>query len=317
MKRYRWKVSHKEHGMKLLPFLREKCEAYPSVKSLKRAIENKCCTIDGKVEFFSTHPLSKNQIIELRFSEEKQQRISPKILYEDEDLIIFDKPAGLITKLENFIEIGSNEEWQLVHRLDKETSGCLILAKNGKTGKKMGELFSLRKVKKGYLAIVDKKINQDEGTIDQYLVKKAEYDGGSIYGPSFIKKGKKAITNWKSLQKQPFASLIFCNPVTGRTHQIRAGFTSIGHPILGDWQYAKNFACKYQPKRHLLHAYELQFLHPISGKLITVHAPIPDDFLEALKILWLNAIDLNHQNLGNWGCDPILANPRSAKEELS
>jgi len=96
---------------------------------------------------------------------------------------------------------------------------------------------------------------------------------------------KKAVTLWRYLKRSKSASLLLCQPMTGRTHQLRVHLSYIGHPILGDTLYAKHFFCKVSPIRHLLHAYILRFPHPISHQIITVKAKVPEDFKGYLKEL--------------------------------
>ncbi|HSX12009.1 MAG TPA: RluA family pseudouridine synthase [Rhabdochlamydiaceae bacterium] len=278
MKTYRLQVTAKDHGMGLLSFLRDKCKGQQlSVKALKRAIDGKQCSVNGRVQFFSTHTLSTGDRIELRLSEEKRNPSSLQTLFEDDYLLICNKPAGLVCTPDI-------NRYSLVHRLDKETSGVLIFAKESLVEEKMAALFAKRQMKKQYLAIVDGQL-QDEGKLDHFLVPKTSFDGAVLYGLSKKKNGKRAITFWKCLERGADASLVSIEPITGRTHQIRVQFEVLGHPVLGDWHYAAQFQCSYRPVRHLLHSYQIQFVHPITGKNMDVIAPLPQDFLEAKTAL--------------------------------
>ncbi|HSX03734.1 MAG TPA: RluA family pseudouridine synthase [Rhabdochlamydiaceae bacterium] len=280
MKTFRLEVKPKDHGAGLLSFLRDKCKGQQiSVKALKRAIDEKKCTVNGRVEYFSTHHLSSGDRIELKFSDEKKSLGALSTLFEDESLLICNKPAGLVCT-------ANMNAHHLIHRLDKETSGVLIFAKTDSMKEKMVELFVKRRIQKHYLAIVDGWISE-EGKMDDFLVPKTSYDGGVIYTLSKKKAGKRAITLWKCLKKGNHASLALIEPITGRTHQIRVQFHAISHPILGDWQYAKEFVCLYRPMRHLLHSYQVNFIHPITHEKVEVTAELPQDFLDAK-----NALDL-------------------------
>ncbi|MGC1879082.1 MAG: RluA family pseudouridine synthase [Rhabdochlamydiaceae bacterium] len=282
-----WRVARQETGVRLLQFLREKCPEAPSVKALKRAIDNKLCTVNHRIETFSSFILKENDIVVLSEDafEKKRGVLSVKIpiLYEDEELLIVNKPVGLVSDGRSIKRYFPHAE--IVHRLDKETTGVLILAKTVVTKKKMTDLFKERAVRKLYLAVVDGVIAKDSGRIDNFLGKKHSYQGQTIYGSVGEKKGERAITDWKCLTKGKTASIVSCEPYTGRTHQLRVHLSGMGHPILGDVQYGKKFICPWQPQRNLLHAYCVVFKHPSTGKELKVIAPIPADFRQAFKEL--------------------------------
>ncbi len=257
--------------MGLLAYLRAHCPSYPSVKGLKRAIDQKQCKINGRVECFSTHPLRVGDLIELNFSSISKEKLT-QVLYEDERLIAYNKPPYVISEPPNGLFS--------VHRLDKETSGVLLFAKTLKAQTEINYLFKTRQVIKGYLAIVDGVINKKQWTSDNFLGKKQVYQGGVIYGLVPPHLGKRALTHFRCLQATKGATLLFCEPVTGRTHQIRAQLKAEGHPVLGDWQYSKKFNCSYESKRHLLHACTLS----IAG--LNFVAPLFEDFIAACADLF-------------------------------
>jgi 23S rRNA pseudouridine955/2504/2580 synthase len=280
----KWRVGKKEAGTRLLQFLREKCPEAPSVKALKRAIDGKLCAVNGRIETFSSRVLEENDLVAL---EEKTQ-ITGKIsvLYEDNELLIVNKPAGVVSEIRSIKKHFPNiKDLALVHRLDKETSGVLILTKTASAKEKMLALFKERGIRKLYLAIVDGKMEKDEGKIDNFLGKKHSYQGQAVYGSIDESHGERAITHWKCLAKSKTASVVSCEPYTGRTHQLRAHLSGLHHPILGDVQYGKKFVCPYKPQRNLLHAYRLVFKHPSTRKEVNVVAPIPADFKQALIAL--------------------------------
>ncbi len=276
--------------MRLLQFLRENCPQAPSVKAIKRAIDRKLCTVNNRTETFSSFTLAERDTVALSETAfEKQEEfkaLKVSILYEDRELLIVNKPAGLVSdnkSLKSCLDIKGS--FELVHRLDKETSGALILAKSPEAKEKMVALFKERSVRKLYLALVDGVIAKDEGTIDNYLGKKHSYQGQTVYGSVDEKKGQRAITYWKCLKRGKSATVVCCEPFTGRTHQLRVHLSSMGHPILGDIQYGKKFICHIKPRRNLLHAYSVGFKHPSTGKEVKAIAPIPADFKEALEAL--------------------------------
>jgi len=245
--------------------------------------------VNGKVETFSSHPLKVNARVEL---DERAFKVKPRIsgllvLYEDEELLICDKPAGLISdnRAINQQLPDSQGRLQLVHRLDKETSGALILAKNHQVKEKMIALFATGQVHKVYLALVDGVIKTDEGRIENFLKRTALSRGQAFVQVAESGKGKPAITNWSCMSRGEKASLLRCEPITGRTHQLRVHLSTIGHPILGDLSYGKHFRCSLRPERHLLHAYSIRFPHPTQHQEIEAVAPIPQDFIEACEEL--------------------------------
>ena len=286
-----WRVSKSEGGMRLLQFLREKDTGAPSVKAIKRAIDGKQCTVNRRIETFSSYELQEGDLVALSLEtcEEKTHKIA--VLFEDKELLVINKPAGLICDPKS-IQAALKNRVHLVHRLDKETSGVLILAKTPEAKKALTEQFKKRTISKLYLALVEGIPSKEEGTIDNFLGRKFSYEGQTTYGSVEEKKGQRAITHYKCLKKGKTASVICCEPYTGRTHQLRAHLSGIGHPILGDVQYGKKFLCPHHPSRNLLHAYSVRFPHPKTGKEIKVVAPIPLDFRKALDEL---KISLNEE----------------------
>lgn len=278
-----WRVSAEEAGMPLLSFLRKKNKEAPSVKSLKRAIDGKCCIVNGQIETFSSHRLKKNDQIILRKKEKKHFTLP--LVYEDADLVIVDKPAGLICEERFFAPLLSMHA-QLVHRLDKETSGLIMLGKNRKILDAMIDLFRAKGVHKEYLALVDGKVKQLEGILDMPLRKKKVLSGQTLYATG--KSGAEALTRYHCLKVGKEASLLMCEPVTGRTHQLRVHMSAFGHPILGDTQYGLHFRCPLHPERHLLHASTLSFIHPLTHKPIQIRSPLPIDFKNACNQLDIN-----------------------------
>ncbi|MBI3236415.1 MAG: RluA family pseudouridine synthase [Chlamydiales bacterium] len=291
-------VAKEEEGSTLLAFLKKHLidagSCAVSVKALKRAIDGKYCRVNREVETFSSHPLKKGDRVSLdpKGLEEisSQEKLSAPILFEDDSLLICNKPPGMVCDSQAVEKIFF-PGLKLVHRLDKQTSGVLILAKSGVVLEKMITLFKEKKVKKLYLAIVDKKVKKKAGVITNYLGKKGGYQGQTLYGSVKGPPGLEAITRWQVLTRQDAATFLIAEPVTGRTHQLRVHFSEMGHPILGDHQYGKSFACPLDPKRHLLHAYSISFPHPVLDKKVEIKAPIPFDFQACLKALEINLGD--------------------------
>lgn len=283
-------VTSQEHGWTLLAFIKKQCKESLSANKIKKAIESKCCKINGRVEFFSSYQVMTGDRIEFNpVLESSSFKIS--ILFQDDHFAVIDKPSGLVCENRQVTQaIGSiARNWRIAHRLDKDTSGLLLIAKTEKEEEAAKVLFAQREIQKEYLAIVDGRIKDKEGIIDNYLGKKGGYQGQTLYG-QVADKGLRAITHYKCLSYGEKSSLLLCDLKTGRTHQIRVHFSEKGHPLLGDHQYGKKFQCSFDPPRHLLHAWKLAFIHPFSHKKIELEAPIPKDFEKALKTLFQTSI---------------------------
>ncbi len=282
----RWRVSKEESEMGLLAFLRKHCKEAPSVKALKRAIDGKHCAVNRRTVAISSHSLLEGDVVTL---DEEAFEVTPikepSILYEDDSFLIVNKPPGMVCDPDDLKSYFPKRKGRLilVHRLDKETSGVLILAKNNQIKEAMIELFKKHLVRKVYLAMVDGVMEKDEGKIDNFLGKKHAIQGQTVYGSVPRDKGQRAVTHWKCVKRGKKASLVSCEPLTGRTHQLRVHMSAMHHPILGDLQYGTSFRSPLRPKRHLLHAYSVVFTHPKKAKEIEVLAPIPSDFQEALE----------------------------------
>ena len=205
------------------------------------------------------------------------------ILYEDGEALVIDKPAGLPIErpragglsLENHLEelkLGFQRVPVPVHRIDTDTSGCLLLARNPKALKRFNAAFEARLVGKVYLGVVAGPVDGDEGTIELALSKISSAEKGWRMIPA--KKGKPAITHWRKLAARGGMTLVEFRPETGRTHQIRVhALAGLGHALLGDPVYGNS---KGAP-RTMLHALELTVER--EGKsAITARAPLPADF---------------------------------------
>lgn len=243
----------------------------------------------------------------LKTTDIQPKKIPLAILFEDDDLIVIDKPAGLVVHpgAGNYDEslvhgllyhcqgglsgIGGVERPGIVHRLDKGTSGALVVAKTDFAHRKLSEQFQLRDVAKQYLAITVGEIIKTEQTLID-LMKRSELNRKKFVVNQ--KKGKRAVTHVSVIRKNTRASYVSVKIETGRTHQIRVHLSHIGHPILGDDTYGgtkKLTAFDEAEKsfirglnRPLLHSHELRFTHPRSGKIIACTAPLPPEFATAI-----------------------------------
>ncbi len=287
-----WVVSPQESGSKLISFLSHHLGGTYSSRYLKRVIEGNCCQINGRVERFASTLLGTGDLISLII--EPSLAPSPnhveqsRILFEDEDLLAYDKPAGVSCDEEGMIALlkPSHPSIRLIHRLDRQTTGVLLLAKHALAFDNLVKQFKQLLVHKSYLALVDGVLTKNQGVIENYLGKKRTYAGQAIWGEVKPVNGLYACTEWKCLKKGKKASFVQCFPKTGRTHQIRVHLSEMGHPILGDYQYGKQFECPYKAKRYLLHAEAIEFSHPRTNVRMHLRAPLPDDFVMAQKELF-------------------------------
>ena len=190
------------------------------------------------------------------------------IVYEDDCLLIADKPSGLLT-----VPTPKNEGRTLTsilglypcHRLDRNTSGLIIYAKNKNLQQKMAEEFKKRKVKKVYVAFVNGSLLKREGVIENKI------------------EGMFAKTQYRVLERRNDFAVVQVRPFTGRTNQIRIHFKLIGHPILGEDKFAFRKDFKVKAKRLMLHASRLEFKHPLSGKAMVINSDIPQAMKDFLK----------------------------------
>lgn len=247
-------------------------------------LEANFCKINGKVERFASRTLYSGDLVELAQNFDKkslEKSVHFDLIFENEFIKIVNKPAGFICSPESTKRAFGSHHF-LVHRLDKDTTGLLILAKRGEYRDEVMELFKKREIEKSYLAIVDGVVQNERGTKKSYFVKKRAFEGQTIWGSSPHEKGLLAITHYERLKVLGDASLILCKPVTGRTHQIRVHLSEMGHPILIDPQYGAKIKSKIHSSRPLLHARALQFTY--RNERIDVKAPIPNDFNQILSV---------------------------------
>ncbi len=240
--------------------------------------------------------------------------IQLEILYEDDNLIVVNKPAGIlvtpdrwdhgIPTLQDMLReyLRRNQGTQhpnlrVIHRLDKDTSGAIVLAKNVKAQSNVSKQFESGEVSKSYYAIVKGDIPQNEGIINFSLSESSRNPGTMVVNP----KGKKSITLYNVLERFDGFALVEAKPLTGRTHQVRVHFNALGYPLAIDplygnsepvylSQFKKNYKAKDQDEKPVisrlpLHAFLLSFREPLDAKTIVVEAPPPRDFSRMLKML--------------------------------
>ncbi|CAM3099176.1 RluA family pseudouridine synthase [Streptobacillus felis] len=232
------------------------------------------------------------EIPEVKEVDIKAQNIDIDIVYEDEYLAIINKYAGMVVhpskgheentlvnaimfKIKDLSGINGDLRPGIVHRLDKNTSGLIIIAKDDKTHNRLTEMFKNKEIKKIYYAIVKGNIKKKSGRIET-MIGRNPNDRKKM---AVVESGKLAITNYEVVDSNEKYSLVKVNLETGRTHQIRVHLSHFFFPILGDDVYGR----KDEYERQMLHAYSLEFIHPITNKEIKVIGQIHKDFINALN----------------------------------
>ena len=245
----------------------------------------------------NSYIVEENDIVELIKNKEyipskfKSENIPLDIVYEDKDLVIINKPSGMVVhpasgNYENTLVNAliyrynlddTNVRSGIAHRIDKDTSGLVIVAKNDKSLELLTNMFKNKEIKKTYLAIVDGVINNKSATINAPITRDVKDRKKMMVG----KDGKNSITHFYVIKTFKNNTYISLNLETGRTHQIRVHMAYIGHPVTNDKVYGKENTSFGQ----YLHASKLEFIHPITKKEMIIEAPLPEEFVEKLKEL--------------------------------
>lgn len=303
-------IEHSHPGERLDTFLRRQ---FPAISrgTIQRLIEQGHITINGKPTK-PTHTPRAGEVVQMEFpearpAEAKAENIPLEIIYEDKSLLVLNKPAGivvhpaagheehtLVNALLHHCEgelsgIGGVARPGIVHRLDKETSGCLVVAKNDETHVALSAQFAGRTVEKIYVAIVCGIVPRDEGNIRAAIARHPTHRKRMAVHDD--DDGRPAHTGYRVIERLNQATLVEAHLHTGRTHQIRVHFQHLGFPLAGDATYGQRQTKKlaeltrYEAPRVLLHAHNLAFIHPRTGEKVKFVAPIPADMEEALKFL--------------------------------
>lgn len=272
--------------------------------TIQRLLENGKIKVNGK-NVKASYKVQLNDFIEIEKEKPieiniKPQDIPVEILYEDNDILVVNKPKGMVVHpgngnidgtLVNAIMaickdslsgIGGEIRPGIVHRLDKDTSGAIIIAKNDTAHIKLSEMLKNHEIEKTYIAIVRGIVKENEATINMPIAR-SNNDRKKM---AVMKNGKQAITHFKVLKRsvQNDCTLLEIKIETGRTHQIRVHLSYIGHPIIGDEVYS-NGKNKWGVKGQCLHAKSLKFRHPITDKEMNIQAELPDYFKKIIDEL--------------------------------
>ena len=287
-------------GIRLDKFVSENCLGL-SRSQAQKLIDDGCVVVNGLMEKAS-HKTATGEKIDVTVPPPAPTGLMPeaipvKILYEDDDLLVIDKPAGLtvhpapghpshtlvnavLSHLNEIEDDGEATRPGIVHRLDKDTSGVMLVAKNNVALANLADQFKSRSVKKVYLTLVTGILKPERGVIEAPIGR----DSGdrkkmAVTGES---RGRAARTNYRVLRYVGKNSFLEITPETGRTHQIRVHLAAIGYPVFGDITYGKKSVLL---NRQFLHAHRLGFFLPSTGKFVEFESPLPEDLQKALKEL--------------------------------
>ncbi|MDI6801950.1 MAG: RluA family pseudouridine synthase [Thermodesulfovibrionales bacterium] len=280
---------------------------------VQRLIKEGFILVNGKHEG-QNYKVKKNDIIIFhRYEEEKKEALIPesirlKILYMDDYLVVVDKPAGMVVypaaghnrgtllnalayHCKKLATVGGPLRPGVVHRLDKDTSGVMVVALDDKAYYDLIEQFKKRTINRKYIVLIYGGIKNDSGEIAMEIGRSAS-DRKKM--STKTRHGKEAVTRWKALKRFSAATLIEAKLGTGRTHQIRVHFSAIGHPVLGDKTYGKKVEVEVKVEekrkkivfpRQMLHAQTLGFIHPATEEYMEFSTPVPEDMGICISML--------------------------------
>ena len=277
-------------------------EANISRSNVKNILDNEGALVNGSLKFKSGFELKKGDVVEFNVPEPKHLDLSPEnipldIVYQDEDIIVINKPKGMVVhpassykkndtlvnallySVDNLSSINGVVRPGIVHRLDKDTSGLIVVAKNDAAHKSLASQIEKKDARRIYLGLCDGNFKDDEGIINAPIAR-SKHDRKKM---AVDENGRVAITEYKVLERFGKYTLVQFNLKTGRTHQIRVHSKFIHHPIVGDEVYGGSTSL--YKNGQLLHAYELILTHPRTKELMTFKAEIPTYFNEILEKL--------------------------------
>lgn len=273
-----------------------------SRSQIQKAFAQEKITLNGKVCSEKKYKIKPGDFIEFDVLIEGESLPEPEpidldIIYEDKDIIIVNKPRAMVVHPaagnksgtlvnallshvgESLREVGEADRPGIVHRIDKDTSGILVVAKTVTAYESLRKQFDEHSIKRWYYALVYNNFSEDEGVIDKPIGR----DGKNrLKRAAYGENAKRAVTGYEVIDRYGDVVLIRARLKTGRTHQIRVHLTSIGHPLVGDTLYGPR-KDRISSEGQILHAAHLEFVHPTSGKLISFDSELPAYFTKAIR----------------------------------
>lgn len=273
-----------------------------SREEIKNALRNGKILLNGDVVRPRTL-VKEGDSIEGNISSAKDSPLSAesipiKIIYEDDWLIVVDKAAGMVVhpgaghkkgtlvnallgKGVSLSSVGDRSRPGIVHRLDKETSGLLLVAKNNQAHRLLQAQFATRALSKTYSALVKGRVEFEEGRVCALIGRDPKIRQKKAVGNG--DRAREAETHYRVIQRFPHATLLEVKPLTGRTHQIRVHLAHLGYPVVGDAMYGRERSKERSRQRHALHASKIRFAHPKTGRIMEFESPLPDDFNQMIE----------------------------------
>ena len=300
MEKFCLKVSSIDKGLRLDQYLIKNLEVPISRSRIQSLIKTERVFVNQEPAK-AHYKVKQNDIVLINIPPASRTEVLPQelpleIIFEDDDLLVLNKPAGMVTHpagaqySETLVNALLNYGCQLstingplrrgiVHRLDKDTSGLLVIAKNDFAHQKLAQQFRKHTVKRKYIAMVKGEVAHNEGEIDLPIGRHPQ--NRKKMAVSFLKKSRNALTRYRVLKRCKKVSLLELSPYTGRTHQLRVHLKFCGHPILGDKRYGKTSDFS----RLALHATVLGFRHPHTEEFVEFQSNIPESFKSFLREL--------------------------------
>jgi len=291
-------VSAEDDGKMLKQILQNKFRF--SRRMLTRLKLHRLVTVNGEYRYMTARVQEGDQIV-IRMPEDEVEHIPPQpvdfvVVHEDEDLIVIDKPPGLVVHptrgypdgtlanglMHYWSERGEKHRVRPVTRLDRDTSGLMVVGKHPYSHAFLAEQMAEKRYERTYLAIVHGRMDEDRGTIDRAIrINDDEKQYGSVTEGD---EGYAAVTHYEVVMRLPAATLLRLRLETGRTHQIRVHLSSIGHPIIGDFMYGRGEDAEWI-HRQALHSTRLRLFHPRHKKWMDFESPMPEDMRQCLEKL--------------------------------
>jgi len=294
MKNLIFNIEEQKIGMRLDAFLSDSIEGQ-SRSYIQKLIEQNVILVNEK-EIKSNYKLRKNDCIKVQIPDPvpldvKSEKIDLSIVYEDEDIIVINKPQGmvvhpahgnytgtivnaLLSHCDNLSGINGVMRPGIVHRIDKDTSGIIVIAKNNEAHSSLSEQLKDHSINRCYNALLEGRVKNNTGIIETLIGRNPNNRKKMAV---VTRNGKRAVTHYKVLESFDSFTFIEARLETGRTHQIRVHMASIGHPVVGDSVYGYKKQ-RFETKGQLLHARILGFVHPRTGEYMEFEAPLPDYF---------------------------------------